>query len=70
MAENLPALVPRCKNHGPMTVVSGGGRSEISRWCGVWYECAYAPFRCGNAVLIPSAGLLAQLDEQRVKAGA
>ena len=65
----MPALeeVPRCKDHGPMVVVPGGGTSELGRWCGVWYQCAHTPYRCNNTVLIPSAALLAQLAGQREK---
>lgn len=60
--------VPRCKAHGPMAVVPGGGTSKMNRWCGVWYQCAFPLYRCNNTALIPSAALLAQLAEQREKA--
>jgi hypothetical protein len=62
------ARVPQCAKHGPMAVVPGGGRTELSRWYGVWYECTSAWSRCGNTALIASSELLAQLAEQQAKA--
>jgi hypothetical protein len=33
-------------------------------FCGTWYQCTGQ--RCLNSVLMPSPGLLTQLDQQRV----
>jgi len=65
-----PELLPRCGTHGPMALVPEGGRSDLARWCGVWYECTHAQPRCRTAALIPSKALLAQLHEQQARATA
>lgn len=61
----LPAPVPHCPDHGPMSVVASGAQSATTRWCGVWYQCNFAQPRCSRTELIASSELLAQLAEQR-----
>lgn len=52
---------PSCPQHGPMSPKAPG--SPESAFCGVWYACT--GLRCWRAHLLPSSGLLAQLDQQR-----
>ena len=63
--ETLPAPVPRCEKHGPMTLRTPAGQTKEQSWCGVWYDCAFPEFRCGTSFLFESRELRAQLAEQR-----
>lgn len=60
----LPAPVPRCEKHGPMTLRPLAGQTKEQAWCGIWYDCAFPGLRCGASVLLESAELRAQLAEQ------
>lgn len=55
---------PECsKGHGPM--VQRPPHTREQEFCGTWFECAPRFPPCRNSVLIPSPGLLEQLEEQR-----
>lgn len=63
-----PEPLPRCTKHGTvMSLIPPSRQSELTRWCGVWYECAHPFPRCGNTFLFQSQELRAQLDEQRAR---
>lgn len=57
--------IPACEKHGPMTLRTPGTKEQT--FCGTWYVCEHAEWgqTCGDAALLPSLELLAQLDEQR-----
>ena len=56
---------PSCEKHGSMTLRTPETKEQA--FCGAWYICEHIEFghACGNTALLPSAELLAQLDEQR-----
>lgn len=57
--------VPACRKHGPMTLRTPGTKEQA--FCGTWHVCEHTEFgqTCGYTILLASAELLAQLDEQR-----
>lgn len=67
MTETLPAPVPHCGKHGPMTLRPLASQTKEQLWCGVWYDCAFPTFRCGNSHLLESKELRAQLAEQQAR---
>ena len=66
MTSTALETLPACRIHGRMTVRPG--QTPEQAFCGTWYVCT--GLNCRNAHLIPSPGLLAQLDEQRARLAA
>ena len=58
MTAHLPMPIPRCRQHGPMTLRPG--RTENERWHGTWYACQ----SCTSSALLESPALSAQLAQQ------
>ena len=52
--------VRECPRHGPLVLRPTTHQTTEQLWCGTWFDCPHRD--C--SVLLPSAALLAQLDEQ------
>jgi hypothetical protein len=61
MSDFLPAVRPSCEKHGVMALRKPGTKEQA--FCGTWYECTHEHPRCRDSVLLPSPGLLAQLEQ-------